>query len=169
MLTGAALVAFAKGGSLRGDARRTAAPPPAAAPPGTSPTSIRTTPPGPPTRAPSRPRSPGCRSCAARSAATRPRSRTALQTISDPYRKLLQLYIYASLKADEDLRVAPNQERKQQAQDVFTAMGEATAWVEPEILTVGQQTIDRFVAAEPGLGQVPLLPRQHPAPRAAHA
>jgi oligoendopeptidase F len=79
--------------------------------------------------------------------------RTALQTISDTSRKLLKLYIYASLKADEDLRVAPNQERKQQAQDVFTSFGEATAWVEPEILTVGQQTIDRYVAAEPGLAK----------------
>jgi oligoendopeptidase F len=79
--------------------------------------------------------------------------RTALQTISDTLRKTLRLYIYASLKGDEDLRVAPNQERKQQAQDVFTAMGEATAWVEPEILAVGQQTVDRYVAAEPGLAK----------------
>jgi oligoendopeptidase F len=79
--------------------------------------------------------------------------RTALQAISDTYRKTARLYIYASLKADEDLRVAPNQERKQQAQDVFTAMGEATAWVEPEILTVGQQKVDTYVAAEPGLAK----------------
>ena len=79
--------------------------------------------------------------------------RTALQAISDTYRKTARLYIYASLKADEDLRVAPNQERKQQAQDVFTAMGEATAWVEPEILAVGQQKVDSYVAAEPGLAK----------------
>ena len=79
--------------------------------------------------------------------------RTALQTISDVYRRTARLYIYASLKADEDLRVAPNQERRQQAQDVFTAMGEATSWVEPEILTVGQAKIDQFVAAEPGLAK----------------
>jgi oligoendopeptidase F len=79
--------------------------------------------------------------------------RTALQTVSDLYRKLLRFYIYASLKADEDLRVAPNQERKQQAQDVFTAMGEATAWVEPEILAIGRQRIDAAVAAEPGLAK----------------
>jgi oligoendopeptidase F len=79
--------------------------------------------------------------------------RTALQAISDAYRKTSRLYIYASLKADEDLRVAPNQERRQQAQDVFTAMGEATAWVEPEILTVGQAKVDQFVAADPGLAK----------------
>jgi len=79
--------------------------------------------------------------------------RAALQTISDTARKAVRLYIYASLKADEDLRVAPNQERKQQAQDVFTALGEATAWVEPEILTVGQAKVDNFAAAEPGLAK----------------
>jgi oligoendopeptidase F len=79
--------------------------------------------------------------------------RAGLQSLSDTYRKTERLYIYAGLKADEDLRVAPNQERKQQAQDVFTAMGEATAWVEPEILTVGQATIDRYLAAEPGLAK----------------
>lgn len=79
--------------------------------------------------------------------------RAGLQSLSDTYRKTERLYIYASLRADEDLRVAPNQERKQQAQDVFTAMGEATAWVEPEILTVGQATIDRYAAAEPGLAK----------------
>jgi len=79
--------------------------------------------------------------------------RAALQAISDTSRKAVRLYIYASLKADEDLRVAPNQERKQQAQDVFTALGEATAWVEPEILTVGQAKVNQFTAAEPGLAK----------------
>ena len=47
---------------------------------------------------------------------------------SDANRRASRLYTYASLKADEDRRVAVNQERKQQAQDVFTAIGEATAW-----------------------------------------
>jgi oligoendopeptidase F len=79
--------------------------------------------------------------------------RTALQAISDAYKRAGRLYVYASLKADEDLRIASNQERKQQGQDVFTAMGEATAWVEPEILAVGQATVDRYVAADPGLAK----------------
>ena len=57
--------------------------------------------------------------------------REALVAQSDINKRTSRLYTYASLKADEDLRVAPNQERKQQAQDVFTAFGEATAWIEP--------------------------------------
>ena len=79
--------------------------------------------------------------------------RTALQAISDAYRETVRFYIYASLKADEDLRVGTNQERKQQAQDLFTALGEATSWVNPEVLRVGAQRIRSFVRADRGLGK----------------
>ena len=54
--------------------------------------------------------------------------KAALQAQSDINRRTSRLYTYASLKADEDRRVAANQERKQKAQDVFTALGEATSW-----------------------------------------
>jgi oligoendopeptidase F len=79
--------------------------------------------------------------------------RTALQAISDVYRETTRLYIYASLKADEDLRIGPNQERKQQAQDVFTALSEATSWLSPEVLKVGPQRVRAFLAADPGLAK----------------
>ena len=59
--------------------------------------------------------------------------KAALQAGSDLNRRASRLYSYASLKADEDRRVGANQERKQKAQDVFTAIGEATAWSSPEI------------------------------------
>jgi oligoendopeptidase F len=154
MLTGAALLAVVKGGSLQALAQTAAAP---AAPAGGAAWDLTDIYPDDAAWTADRTaiqadiaRLPQLRGTLGRDAAA---LRTALQTISDTFRKLLKLYIYASLKADEDLRVAPNQERKQQAQDVFTAMGEATAWVEPEILTVGQQTIDRYVAAEPGLAK----------------
>ena len=64
--------------------------------------------------------------------------KAALQAGSDLNKRTSRLYSYASLKADEDRRVAPNQERKQQAQDVFTALGEATAWANPEIVAAGR-------------------------------
>ena len=57
--------------------------------------------------------------------------KAAFQAQSDLYRRTSRLYTYASLAADENLKVAVNQERKQQAQDVFTALGEATAWTNP--------------------------------------
>jgi oligoendopeptidase F len=64
-----------------------------------------------------------------------------------------RLYTYASLKADEDLRVAPNQERRQIATDLYAAYGEAGAWISPELLRVGKARIDGYFAADPGLAR----------------
>ncbi len=77
--------------------------------------------------------------------------KAALTAVSDIGRKVSRLYVYAGLKADEDLRVAPDQERRQLATDLYTAFGEAAAWMNPELLTVGQKKIDGFLAADPGL------------------
>jgi oligoendopeptidase F len=79
--------------------------------------------------------------------------KAAFQAQSDLYRRASRLYTYASLKADEDLKVAPNQERKQQAQDVFTALGEATAWTNPEIVALGGARVNALIAADPGLNK----------------
>ena len=83
-----------------------------------------------------------------RSAAT---LRAVLQAQSDIAKRAARLFTYASLKADEDLKVAPNQERKSQAQDVFTALGEATAWTNPEIVALGAAKVNRFIASDRGL------------------
>ncbi|MFL6725578.1 MAG: M3 family oligoendopeptidase [Sphingomicrobium sp.] len=77
--------------------------------------------------------------------------RAALEAQSDANKRAARLYTYASLKADEDRRVAPNQERKQQAQDVFTALGEATAWTNPEVVAIGPKKVNAFIAADPVL------------------
>ena len=79
--------------------------------------------------------------------------RSALQAQSDLNRRASRLYTYASLKADEDLRVASAQERRQQAQDVFTALGEATAWTSPEVVALGAAKVNEFIAADPGLNK----------------
>jgi len=79
--------------------------------------------------------------------------KAALQAQSDISRRASRLYSYASLKADEDRRVAANQERKQKAQDVFTAIGEATAWTGPEVVALGPDRINALIAADPGLGK----------------
>lgn len=77
--------------------------------------------------------------------------KAALQAQSDLNKRASRLYTYASLKADEDLRVAPNQERKSQAQDVFTSLGEATSWANPELVAIGAPKVNRLIAADPGL------------------
>jgi len=79
--------------------------------------------------------------------------KSALQSQSDAQRQVSRLYTYASLKADEDVGVGPNQERKSQAQDLFTALGEATSWTGPELLALGKPRVDQLVAADPGLAK----------------
>lgn len=66
---------------------------------------------------------------------------------SDIGRAASKVYTYASLNADADLRVSANQERQAQAIDLFTALGEATAWSTPEILALGKAKIDGFIAS----------------------
>ena len=77
--------------------------------------------------------------------------RAALQAVSDVNRRLGRMYTYANLKADEDLQVAADQERRQQATAVYAQFAEAVAWMEPELLAVGQEKVLGFVAADPGL------------------
>ncbi|MGE5564751.1 MAG: oligoendopeptidase F [Parcubacteria group bacterium] len=79
--------------------------------------------------------------------------REALQTISDLGRRAARLDTYASLKADEDTQVAANQERRQLSIALSSQLDEATSWVDPELLSVGQAKIESFVAADPGLGK----------------
>lgn len=77
----------------------------------------------------------------------------ALVAQSDLGRTIARIYTYISLKADADLRVAANQEKQAQATDLYTAFGEATSWVSPELLTVGKARIDGFVATNATLKQ----------------
>jgi oligoendopeptidase F len=77
--------------------------------------------------------------------------RATLEAQSKIIMRTRRLYVYALLKADEDVRVAPNQERKQQAQDVLTTLGEATAWTNPEIAALGAKKVNTFIAADPVL------------------
>ncbi len=79
--------------------------------------------------------------------------RTALQASSDLSRTVGRIYVYASLKADEDQRVSKYQEAQSQASDLYSALGENTAWMAPELLAVGQPTIERFLTEDRGLAK----------------
>jgi oligoendopeptidase F len=69
----------------------------------------------------------------------------ALSAISTANKDAGRLFTYASLKADEDLSNSANQERKQQAGALMTMIGEATAWLSPEILGLGEARIDAYL------------------------
>jgi len=79
--------------------------------------------------------------------------RQVLQLQSDLGLKVSRLYVYASLKGDEDLRNAPNQERRQKATDLYTAYGEAGSWMNPELLALGQAKVESYLASEPALAK----------------
>lgn len=82
-----------------------------------------------------------------------PTLRQVLQLQSDLALKVMRLYVYASLKADEDLRVAPNQELRQKATDLYSAFGEAGSWISPELLALGEARVRSYLASDPGLAK----------------
>jgi len=70
---------------------------------------------------------------------------TTYRLVSDTYKKAGRIYVYASLKADEDLRDSEMQERRQLADVMFARFGEATAWMQPELIRVGREVIESYI------------------------
>jgi oligoendopeptidase F len=78
---------------------------------------------------------------------------TALDAISAVRREAMRLMVYAHLKSDEDLRIAVNQERRQQAQSLQTLVAQKTSWFAPEIIALGADTVHGFLAESAPLAQ----------------
>jgi oligoendopeptidase F len=62
-----------------------------------------------------------------------------------------QLYSYANLKSDLDTRDAANMALKQEMGQLGTRFNSKTAFIEPELITLTPETIDRFIGEQPGL------------------
>ncbi|MBI3677549.1 MAG: oligoendopeptidase F [Proteobacteria bacterium] len=77
----------------------------------------------------------------------------ALDAVSHVNKETNRLSVYASLKGDEDVRVAANQERVQSAGALATLIGEKTAWITPEILAVGADKVRKFEQQSPELAK----------------
>lgn len=75
----------------------------------------------------------------------------ALQYISDLRRKAIRVYSYTNLKADENLGNTEAQERLGLARAMFGQFQESAAWIQPEILSVGKERLELFMAQEPRL------------------
>src|SRR6266581_1712766 len=78
---------------------------------------------------------------------------TALDAIARANKETNRLFTYASLKADEDLSNPRNQERKQQAGALNTLIGERTAWLAPEILSLGTPKVQTLLREDTTLAE----------------
>jgi oligoendopeptidase F len=77
--------------------------------------------------------------------------RTALDTLFDLNKELSRVYTYASLKSDQDTRVAKYQAMKQEMAQIGTDFSAAASYVEPEILRIDRAKIEAFIKQEPKL------------------
>jgi oligoendopeptidase F len=77
----------------------------------------------------------------------------ALDAVSRLHRDTDRLAVYATLKGDEDVRIAENQERQSAASSLQSLLGVKTAWMAPELLSVGADKIKQFEAQSPELAQ----------------
>jgi oligoendopeptidase F len=89
-----------------------------------------------------------CRGKLAESSATLLR---CVELYYDIDRRMTQVGVYASMNFDLDTRVGRSQQMQDQARDARTAFGAATAWMRPEIIAAGADTMRRLVASEPKL------------------
>lgn len=76
-----------------------------------------------------------------------------LDKITELHRRAAKLDVYASLKGDEDTRVGENDARRQLSNSLQNKMGEATAFVNPEIAAIGRAKVEGFIAQEPRLAK----------------
>lgn len=74
-----------------------------------------------------------------------------LQLISDTSRAAYRVHGYSSLAGDEDLRNTETQERNQLGEIMLARFSQATAWLQPEILGVGEEVINAYLKVEPRL------------------
>ena len=74
-----------------------------------------------------------------------------LRLVSDTSRQAARVSTYASLNADEDLRNSETQEWQQLSQVMYSRFSEATAWIQPEILEVGEEVITAYLNEDPRL------------------
>ncbi|MDD3180516.1 MAG: oligoendopeptidase F [Opitutaceae bacterium] len=77
--------------------------------------------------------------------------RTAFDAIYTLRKDLEMLQVYAGLKSDEDTRVSENLARTQLADQLAVEFSRAVSFVDPEILSLGDEKVRSFLAQEPGL------------------
>jgi oligoendopeptidase F len=75
----------------------------------------------------------------------------ALELMSRLDKELSRLYVYASMLSDEDTRISIAQGMQQEMQQIFAKFGATASFIEPEVLKIGSDAIEKAIAAEPRL------------------
>ncbi|NQV69761.1 MAG: oligoendopeptidase F [Pseudohongiella sp.] len=75
----------------------------------------------------------------------------AMAEYSATNKEVARAYVYTSLERDADQRQAQAQARFGRARQLLSDMEEATSWIRPEVLEVGETKINQFLAQEPRL------------------
>jgi oligoendopeptidase F len=75
----------------------------------------------------------------------------ALELATRVTRDLVKVYVYASMMSDQDSRDSRYQAMQQEMVQLYAAFAAQAAYMEPEILALGREKVDRLVASEPRL------------------
>lgn len=70
---------------------------------------------------------------------------------ADIYRSLGRLYTYSFLDKDTDLSNSTRRERHALMENLMTRYGEVNSFIEPELLSIGQQVLENFLATDTDL------------------
>jgi oligoendopeptidase F len=76
---------------------------------------------------------------------------SALELATRLNKELTRLYVYASMLADTDTRIAEPQGMQQEMQQIYAQLGAEASFIEPEVLKAGTATIEKFIGSEPRL------------------
>jgi len=76
---------------------------------------------------------------------------TCLDLINDTYKDLLKNYTYSFLAKDTDLGNSSFRERSSLSQALFVKFGEATSFLNPEIVTIGKTKLNEYITNDLGL------------------
>ena len=94
---------------------------------------------------------PGILECRGRLAESAQKLRACLDHRYSLEEQLQRLNVYAFAEFSTDRQVSAAQARHDRVQQLATAFGDATAFLEPELLAMERELIQRFLAEEPGL------------------
>lgn len=75
----------------------------------------------------------------------------ALDSYFDVLKEFYRLAVYANRRSDEDTRIAENRDRTQIVDLLSADLSEATSYFGPELVALGEATVEGFIASNPGL------------------